>query len=56
MICEGKRRISVLLPIGLGKTLIATMLAEKNVQHIKRHYFGQIELLLKNNAKTMLKV
>ena len=29
MICEGKRRISVLVPTGGGKILMATMLAEK---------------------------
>lgn len=29
MICEGKRRISILIPAGGGKTLMATMLAKK---------------------------
>ena len=36
MICEGKRRISILIPTGGGKTLLATMLAQKSMLYISK--------------------
>lgn len=44
MICEGKRRISILIPAGGGKTLMATMLAKKVCPIYQKNAFDCIIL------------